>query len=224
MNSTALEEKTIRLVLADDHQIIREGLKSIFQERNIEIVGEAADFKEIPEILKNKEADVVLLDINMPGGDACETTRKITSEHPDVKVLVLSMMDHEAYIKKIMDSGASGYILKSTGKEELIQGIKAVVKKQKFLCSEITFNLLNKIHNKPQPEKEDEKNPHGISKREMEVLQLIAKGLTTMEIADQLFTSKRTIETHRKNLLDKTNSKNTASLIRFAVVNGLIKE
>jgi DNA-binding NarL/FixJ family response regulator len=217
----------IKVVLADDHKIIRDGVKSLINhEKDIIIIGEASDGSELLDLLARQQADVAVVDINMPGMDGYETTKQIKEHYNQVKVLILSMLDHESYINKMMDAGAAGYMLKNTGKEELVHGIRMIAGGHKFICTDIALSLLRKASNYPSkiPAAPLLKNTGAeLSKREVEVLRLIADGLTNAEIADKLFTSKRTIESHRQSLLEITQSNNTATLIRYAISNGLIE-
>jgi DNA-binding NarL/FixJ family response regulator len=215
----------IKVVLADDHKIIRDGVRAmIAHEATIEVVAEASNGSELLDILSHTPADVAIVDINMPGMDGYEATRHIVEQYPEVKVLILSMLDHEGYINKMMEAGAKGYLLKNTGKDEFIFAIQRVASGSQFICTEIGLSLLKKANtHMPKMNTFTDKGAGDLSKREVEVLQLIAEGFTNAEIADKLFTSKRTIESHRQSLLDKTNSNNTATLIKYALSNGLIQ-
>jgi DNA-binding NarL/FixJ family response regulator len=218
---------SIKVLLADDHKIIRDGIKSMLRaEQAIEIVGEAANGRELVGLLPDLATDLILMDVNMPEMDGFETTAYIAQHHPSIKVLVLSMLDHERYITKMLEAGALGYILKNTGREELTHAIKTVASGNLYICSEIAINLLKRSH--PTPIKypiptNDPTTAAKLSKRELEVLQLLAEGLNNTEIAEKLFTSKRTVESHRKNLLAKTESKNTAALIKYSLSRGIIE-
>jgi DNA-binding NarL/FixJ family response regulator len=218
----------IKVVLADDHKIIRDGVKALIgHEKDIQVTGEAANGHELLSLLAQQEADIAIVDVNMPGMDGYEATKHIMQDHTRVKVIILSMLDHENHIIKMFEAGAMGYLLKNTGKEEFIHAIRMVASGQKYICTDIALNLLSKLNatpSKPQLQVAPVKtNSTDLSKREIEVLQLIAQGLTNTEIADKLFTSKRTIESHRQSLLEKTSSNNTATLIRYAVLNGLVE-
>ena len=216
--------KTINLMLVDDHKIIRDGIKSFLKGDEIQIVGEASNGRELLEMLAETQPDVVLLDINMPEMDGLEATKLIKAQYPEVKVLVLSMLDHEKYVQQVFDAGAMGYTLKNIGKDELIHAIRMVANGNRFIGTDVAFAFLNKLRNiLPAPANQPyEKKPTDLSAREIEVLKLIAEGMTNAEIADKLFTSKRTIESHRQNIIEKTQVKNTAALIKYALNTGLI--
>lgn len=217
------DKKLIRVILTDDHNIIREGLRSLLEDdEETEVVGEASNGKELLALLEHTPADVVLLDINMPVMDGYEAAKQVTERFPDTKVLALSMLNSEPFVQKMMENGASGYILKNTGKAELRSAIKLVAEGSQFMCADLAIRFL---HKSSAPEDVSDKPNRGgnvLSKRELEVLGLIAEGFTNAEIADKLFTSKRTIETHRQNILEKTNAKNTANLVKYAIQNGYI--
>lgn len=225
MVDTLQEKDIIKVVIVDDHTIIRDGIKALMRDNEeIEIVGEASNGKELIQLLPNLAADVILMDINMPEMDGFEATGYLREKFPDKKVLVLSMLDHENYISKVFEAGASGYLLKNTGREEMVCAVKIVARGGRYLCSDIGFNLLNKLKNptyKPV-ENQEEKQVRDLSQREVEILKLIADGLTNAEIADKIFTSKRTVETHRQNIIEKTKAKNTAALIKYAIGKGII--
>ena len=218
----------IKVILTDDHKIVRDGIKALLHnDAAITVVGEASNGDELIKLLEEITPDVVLLDINMPGLDGFETTKYLKQHFPDVKVLVLSMLDHESYVNRIIELGASGYILKSSGKEELSAAIRLVASGNSYICSYVAMELLKKVgqHNSYSPPASivnKDKKLKDISKRELEVLSLIGEGYTNAEIAEKLFTSKRTIETHRQNLLEKTQTKNTATLIKYALQNNII--
>lgn len=213
-------QQMIRLLLVEDHKIVRDGLKSLLQtDSSIKISGEATTGKEAIEFLKNEEVDVVLTDLNLPEVSGQELIAHVKKTYPNSKVLVLSMMDNISYVKQAFYNGASAYLIKNSSGTELLFAIKHVHAGGQYLCSDIALRLLDKNDTLVIPESSRD---IALSKREMEVLQLIGQGLTNNEIATKLFTSRRTVEGHRKNLLEKTGCKNTAVLIRYAVKKGLL--
>lgn len=217
----------IRILLVDDHAIIRDGVSALLtQEPDLEVVAVAGNGREALTLLETTPVDVLLMDINMPELDGFATTRLVQEQYPAVRVLGLSMLDHEEYVGRMLDSGATGYVLKNAGKDEIVFAIRSVAAGRPFLCSELGLTLLQKLRTNslnPDAAGSGGKKPGDLSKRESEVLQLIAEGLTTNEIAEKLFTSKRTIETHRQNIIEKTQVKNTASLIKYAITQGLLQ-
>lgn len=216
----------IDLIITDDHKIVRDGLKALLQDHGtVRVVGEAASGSELIDLLPQVHADIVLIDISMPGMDGFDTAAHIMQHYPDLKVVVLSMLSHEKYVNRMMDMGASGYILKNAGKDELYCALQLIAHGCRYISPDVTMELLRKVQQLPSPPKSEhgvEEEARELSKRELEVLSLIADGYTNAEIAEKLFTSKRTIETHRQNLLDKTKARNTATLIKYALQRGLI--
>ncbi|MDX5346442.1 MAG: response regulator transcription factor [Hymenobacteraceae bacterium] len=215
----------IKVVLVDDHRIIRKGISALFdRESGIEVIGDASNGKELVVLLEQKVPDVVLLDIHLPEMDGLQTTKYLKDNYPEVNVLVLTTDDDESYVYKFLKAGAMGYILKNVDKEELVFAVQTVARNRNYLCTEISLNLLEKVCSKTSFRRKFQERSNGeFSKREMEVLLLIAEGYTNAEIAEKLFTSRRTIETHRQHLLDKTQAKNTAALISYAFTKGVIK-
>ncbi|GAA3918764.1 response regulator transcription factor [Hymenobacter algoricola] len=215
----------IRIILADDHTILREGIRALLSAApDLQVVGEAASGEALLDLLTTTAADVVVLDLNMPGMDGFGALAQLQKHYPAVKVLILSMLDHEKYVARTLDGGARGYILKNADSTEIMYAIRTVAEGRLFLCTELGLDMLRKL-TQLAPDKSPEpgtRSPSDLSGRELEVLKLIAEGLTNAEIADKLFTSKRTIETHRQNIIEKTQAKNTAALIKFAVNQGLI--
>lgn len=213
----------IHLLIGEDHTIVREGLISLLKnEQSISIVAEASNGVEVIEKLNECTPDIAIIDLNMPVMDGFETNRFIQENYKYVKVLILSMLDHEHYVAEALESGAKGYMLKNSGKEELLYAIRRIHAGGMYISPEIVAKLIISLQNQVHEIKKAAP-PVALSKREIEVLSLMADGYTNNEIADKLFTSRRTIETHRKNLIEKTGSKNTASLIKFALIHGIVK-
>ena len=197
-----------------------DGLKSMLDGvEGIEVIGQATNGREIVEICAHTQADVVIMDVSMPGMDGIEATRAIIKKNSKIKVLGLSMYNDSNFISGLLKTGASGYILKNTGKEELVTALRAICSGGSYLGQEVSNTLLDTFMKKDKRFQLDEKLSH----REEEVLESITMGLTTQEIAKKLFISKNTVETHRKNLLYKLAAKNTAELITKAYKKGLIQ-
>ncbi|MBF9238596.1 response regulator transcription factor [Hymenobacter sp. BT683] len=214
-----------RILLADDHTILRDGIRALLSaDADLDVVGEASNGAEVLSILETTPVDVVLMDVQMPVLDGFATVPEIRSRFPEVRVLVLTMLDHENYVTRMFEAGASGYVLKNAAINEITYAIRTVAAGNPFLCTEIGLNMLHKAVVQSSTIATDDGGHAGadLTARELEVLKLIAEGLTNGEISDKLFTSKRTIETHRQNIIAKTQAKNTAALIKLAVGRGLI--
>lgn len=214
----------IKVVIADDHFIFIEGIKALLKDINeVSMVGEAADGEQLLEILKSKDVDVVLMDVNMPKVNGIEATKAITSDFTKVKVIGLTMHEDSKSISDMMKAGASGYLLKTTGRNELLAAITKVSNGERYLSNEVSMKLIDRmLDNKSELiQSADVRHPN-ITKRELEIVKLIAQEMTNEQIAKHLNNSPMTIITHRKNLLRKIGVKNTAGLIKYAVQNGLV--
>lgn len=215
----------IRIIIVDDHPIFIDGLSNLLKyESDIVVVGAAQNGKELLEILRNVEADIVLLDINMPVMDGIEAAKIIYNDFPKVKVIMLTMYDEPGFIKECIDGGAKGYVLKNIDKEDLIKAIENVASGKAYFDPNIHEKMLLSFQNKNKEEKLSPNHAlvEQLTQREKEVLQLIAVGLTSIEIGEKLYISKNTVETHRKNLLIKLNAKNTPALLKIAYEVGLV--
>ncbi|MFN3917220.1 MAG: response regulator [Flavobacteriales bacterium] len=212
----------IRVLLVDDHDMLRQGLAAFLaSEKDIKVVAEASDGVDVEKILSETAVDVVLIDINMEQQNGIVTTQQIKSLFPDIRVLGLSMHKEDNYIRKLMEEGASGYLIKSSGKDELVEAIRTVYKGNTYLSKEVSQILINSIIS-PSKATDDIQDYVPLSEREIEILILIADEYTNNEIANKLNLSPRTVDAHRRNLLEKTGSKNTAGLVRFAVERKLL--
>jgi DNA-binding NarL/FixJ family response regulator len=214
---------SVKVFLVEDHDIVRQGIKALLTGPDVEVVGEACNGKEALQKLKGVTPNVLLMDYNMPLMNGLECTKRVKKEYPDIKVLILSMHDHESYLIDMLDAGANGYILKNSSRDELIFAIKKIANDGIYMGPEFTLNMLAKYKAAKGFMGGQKKIDIKITDREMDVLNLVARGLTNTEMANKLFTSVRTIETRRKKLLQKTGTNNTATLVRFAVLNGLIE-
>jgi len=210
----------ITIIVADDHQMFIDGIKALLSnEREMRVTGEALNGNCVLQLLEKKMADVVLLDVNMPDMDGIEATKYIREKFPLVKILMLTMYNNHEFIFSLVNAGASGYILKNTGKAELVEAIKTVHSGKTYYSKEVTETILKNFSKKPAEQKMEAAQ---LTAREKDVLKLIAEEFNTHEIADKLFISTNTVETHRKNLMIKLNAKNIAGLVKFAIQTGLI--
>jgi DNA-binding NarL/FixJ family response regulator len=205
----------IHIVLADDHEIFLEGLVSLLEpHNNIKIIGKANTGKEVLPLLENNQVDIAVLDVSMPEMDGTETTKIIKERFPNVKTLILTMHNKIAIIKGIIKAGADGYIIKNKGSEELINAIETIYEGGNHFGKEVTQALINSTRSK-HVEGEIQ-----LTKREKEVLKLIALGDSSKIISDKLSIAVTTVNTHRKNLIEKTGVRNSKELIRFAIEKG----
>ena len=210
---------TIKVIIADDHPVFRNGLENILKHvKTIGQIKQAGNGREVIDMLENGLAEIVFMDINMPVMDGITATRTIKKQFPFVKVIALSMHDDREHIKEMFTAGAVGYLLKNTTKEEVEDAIKTVMNGESFYTKEVSDVLLKNILS-TQPKNHTITDP--LSDREIEVLRLICKQFSTKEIAEQLFISERTVENHRIKLLQKTGSKNIAGLVFYAIENRL---
>jgi len=210
----------IKVFILDDHQMLIDGLKALLlNEKEFEISGTATSGKKALEMIGENVPDIVLSDINMPEMDGIAFTREVRKKHPAVKVLALSMFGEKSTISEILDAGASGYILKNTGKEELINALLKISTGGMFFSDEISAEMMKSISERGQ--KKEEEKVH-FTEREKEIIKLIAKEYSNARIGETLFISERTVETHRKNIFRKANTKTVVGLIRFAIENKLI--
>lgn len=212
----------IRLLLADDHALLREGVRLILESQpDMVVVGEAATGKEVVQRARELRPDVVLMDLTMPGGNGLEATQAIKREWPETQVLVLTMHDTQEYFFRLLQSGASGYVVKGAQKEDLLAAVRAVAQGGVYLYPTLARHLVSDyLHHAHQAENEDPVNR--LTDREQEVLRLLADGLTGREIAERLVLSPATVERHRANLMAKLGLHSRVELIRYAVRRGLI--
>lgn len=196
-----------KVFITDDHYMIVEGIRSLLQqEKGIEWMGHSMNAASCLAFLHQQEPDVILMDINLPDKSGIDLCKEVKAKYPSIRILGLSSFNQQSFIEKMLENGASGYVLKNATREELIEAIEAVMAGHKFLSYEAAATVRKN---------EDSKIPV-LTRREKEVLLLIAEGLTNHEVADKLFISTTTVDTHRKNLLSKFDAKNTATLIRLA--------
>ena len=213
----------INIVLADDHSLVRSGLRKLLEQlENVKILNECSNGLEVLSFVKeNDDVDLVVSDLNMPEMSGLELTTTLSNYKPGIKIIILSMYDDLNRVMAAFQAGAYAYLLKSAEIEELDFAIKMVSKNRKYIGTELTEKLIS-LQPNLNPQEQNQVNHEQYSERDLEILNLIAEGLTNHEISEKLFLSKRTIEGHRQNLLQKTNAKNTASLISFAIKHRII--
>lgn len=218
------KKQPIRVLIVDDHQLMIEGLRSLLEvEDDIAFVAGANSMAETLSFLVNNEVDVILMDINMPEGSGIEATEKIKAKYPRTKIIALSMHDDISVITKMIQAGASGYILKRTNMNEVVEALRTVFKNGRYLSNNTQQIIMDNLGNPANlPDAKEESKPV-LSSREIEVLNLIAKEYNNEEIAEKLFISERTVEAHRRNIFIKTKTKSIVGLIKYAISKGLIE-
>jgi len=212
----------IKLVIADDHQIISDGLKALLSGyTEISILGVASNGKEAVKLAQLLSPDIFLMDVDMPIMNGVEATKAIKKEHPEIRIIILTMHNEAGLIKTLIAAGADSYLLKNTDQEELIAAIHKVAQGKQYFSSDITATLLSADSTVQKPIIHNSQLSN-ITSREIEILKLIANGFSNKEIGDKLFISHRTVDTHRTNLMKKLDVSNIAGLIRFAIQKGLV--
>jgi DNA-binding NarL/FixJ family response regulator len=202
-----------KVFIVDDHYMVIEGIRSLLQnEKEIEWMGHASNAASCMAFVKTNQPDVVLMDINLPDKNGIELCKELRAAYPHVFVIGLSTFNQLSFIEKMLEYGASGYLIKNADRSEIMEAIQAVMHGKKYLSADAS-QVVRHAQND---------NTTMLTRREKEVLALIAEGLTNQEIANQIFVSVSTVDTHRKNLLQKLNAKNTASLVKLAMDQRLI--
>ncbi|WP_164122887.1 MULTISPECIES: response regulator transcription factor [Sphingobacterium] len=218
----------IKIILVEDHLVVRNGIKLLLDtQENVQVIAEANNGQEaIAYLEQNVIPDIIITDINMPGMDGIQLTEKLVEQYPKVKVIVLSMLNNTQNVSQAFEKGAKGYLVKNVSYDELLFAINHISNGGRYLCEELAMLLLERVMAQESGfasyEKDTSTTDVELSERELEVLQLISEGYTNVEIADKLFLSKRTVEGHRQNLIEKAGVKNSASLIKYAVINRLV--
>jgi DNA-binding NarL/FixJ family response regulator len=209
-----------KVILVDDHKLFRKGLKMLIDTLNrFEVAGEASTGIEFLDLLDQNLPDIVMLDIAMPEMDGIEAARLALLKYPDLKIITLSMFGEQDYYFKMVDAGVKGFLLKNSDFSEVKMALETVMEGGNYFSRELLMNLVNSLKNSPEELTPD--SP--LSDREKEIILLICKGMSTQEIADSLCLSKRTVDSHRANILLKTGCRNTASLVVYAIKEKLVE-
>jgi DNA-binding NarL/FixJ family response regulator len=216
--------KKIKILLADDHSVVRQGLRTLLQSApEFSVIGEAANGEEAVRLAKTRPPDIVIIDISMPKLNGIEATRRIKENNPAAKVLILTIHENEEYVYQMIRAGANGYVLKNADKKELFAAVRAVAGGERFFSPGISKLIIDEFIKQAREQNAGKQSsaPH-LTKRETEILRFIALGLTNKKIAEKLFLSIRTVNTHRTNLMQKLNIHDTAGLVRYAIQNGIV--
>lgn len=209
---------TYRIALVDDHALFRIGLRGLLEHStDHRVVAEAASGEEFLDMLQGLEADVVFMDFSMPGIDGAEATERALERRPDLKIITLSMFGEESYYTRMVKAGACGFLLKDSDIDEVIEAIDQVMTEGSYFSPQLLLSITSRMH------LESSAVDDPLSEREKEILVAICRGLSNQEIADELFISKRTVDKHRANILEKTGCKNTAALVVYAIRTGIVE-
>ena len=210
----------IKVIITDDHLLVIDGILAMLSDQpDIQAIGHAENGKALLDMLTTQQPDVILMDINMPGFNGIETTRQVKATYPNIQVLILTMHNDKESIANVLEAGAAGYILKNTGKKEMISAIKKVAAGGRYFSEAVTNMVMDSLTQPTLPETAEP--TVFLTPREKDILTLIAKELTATQIAEQLFITVNTVETHRKNLRQKLKVRSTGGLIKWAISNGL---
>ncbi|MBK9743521.1 MAG: response regulator transcription factor [Saprospiraceae bacterium] len=213
----------INILIADDHTMFVDGMESILKTgADLFVSGRSYDGPSVIVFLKSHKVDLVLLDVNLPGMSGIEVCKEINASFPDVKVLAISMFNEESFVSEILNHGAKGYILKNTGREELLKAIRTVAGGESYFSKDVTETIMKGLMNQRKASAKSAAFPQNFQGAK-EVLKLIAQEFTTQEIADNLYISLKTVESHRSSLLSKLNARNSVGLVRIAMENHLLE-
>lgn len=209
-----------RIALVDDHSLFRNGLRGLLEHcAGWRVVGEAGSGEEFLAMLPELDADVVFMDFAMPGIDGAQTTERALVLRPDLRIITLSMFGEESYYSRMLEAGARGFLLKDSDIGDVIEAVEAVSAGGSYFSPQLLASLACRMRTREREDLPDEQ----LSAREREILVAVCRGLSNQEIADELYISKRTVDKHRANILEKTGCKNTASLVVFAIRNGIVE-
>ena len=207
-----------RIILVDDHSLCRNGLRELLERgEGCRVVGEAASGEEFLAMMEGMEADIVFMDFSMPGLDGAQTTERALARRPELRIITLSMFGEESYYSRMVEAGARGFLLKDSDIGDVLEAIGTVMGGGSYFSPQLLSSLTGRMRTR------DDAADDQLSSREREILVAVCRGLSNQEIADELFISKRTVDKHRANILEKTGCKNTASLVVYAIRNGIVE-
>lgn len=207
-----------KIVLVDDHSLFRNGLRGLLEHcAGCRVVGEAASGEEFLSMLPGVDTDVVFMDFAMPGLDGAQTTERALARRPDLRIITLSMFGEESYYTRMVQAGARGFLLKDSDIGDVVEAVEAVMAGGSYFSPQLLSSLTERMRTR------DDVPDEQLSVREREILVAVCRGLSNQEIAEELFISKRTVDKHRANILEKTGCKNTASLVVYAIRNGIVE-
>jgi two-component system, NarL family, nitrate/nitrite response regulator NarL len=220
MNLKTNKKEKSKLIIVDDHQMLIDGLKSLLHgEKDFEVIGEATNAEAALDLVKALAPDILITDINMPGTNGIALSKKIKATQPETLILALSMYGEKEIIHEMLEAGVNGYILKNTGKQELLFALRKLVEGGMYFSEEVTLEIIKGVGQRQRKEE----IAVTLTEREQDIVALIAKELTNAAIAKELFISERTVETHRKNIFRKTATKSVIGLLNWAKANGFLK-
>lgn len=221
-----MDSRRIKVLIVEDHRIVRQGIQSLLSDCQwIEVTGEASDGNEMTLMLRHKPVDVILMDINLPGHSGIELTRRLKSQKETfhIQVIILSMFTQEEYIIDAIKAGARGYLPKNTSRNELLEAIRTVHNGENYFSPLISSILMKSILKEDKENKQGDKPEDLLSKREIEILVLFAQGFSNTEIAEKLFISVRTVESHKNHILQKLGLRNNVELVKYAIRHKLVE-
>ncbi len=215
--------KKITIILADDHRIFRDGMKALLNENTeIQIIGEGSDGNELMELLKSNQPDVLILDISMPGLSGIELTKLIHNLYPEIRIMILSMHTNEEFVLNAVHAGAKAYLPKDTSKAELFEAIQSLMAGGEYYSKSVSENFMKSFIKKTRTDQNLLVNEE-LTLREIEILKLVATGISHKEVAEMLFISPKTVDAHKNHIMQKLKLKNTAELVLYAVTHKIIE-
>jgi two-component system response regulator NreC len=219
-----MKTNPIKIILTDDHQIVRDGIKAMLTDvAGIRIIAQAGSGQELFDLLRTNYADVIVLDIELPDMSGIDICRQIATDYPLIRILILSMYTGEEFIFKAISEGAKGYLPKNTNRDELVMAIRTVAENREYFSPVISGIMLKSYIQKAKSKNADTSDITELSKREIEILRMLAEGYPNTEVAEKLFISIRTVESHKSHIMQKLEIHTTVELVKFAIRNKLIE-